>query len=217
MTRGLRWLGLVPLAAALLAGCISYVDHHDPAADAPLLDAKAVIPPLNSPTARYSVTTVHYIRDRVAEPVSMDRPSLEKLARATVAESRAFDPERLGMLMESPDYTFVFDVRIRDTDKPWVTSGLIWPFFRSREYVVSLDVLNKKGELFAHYTGTAETFEARQVLLFWLTPFYLPPRADYKARVMAFRAVAVKVQKDRQKFLTGNASPPPEKAPAKPK
>ena len=215
MIRRLRLLGVVPLVAALVAGCISYVDKVDRAAVEPLLNPRAVAAPLNSPTARYSVNAAHYVREVLDEPVSVSRPSLQRLARATVLESRAFQAEHVGRAVESPDYYFIFDVSIRDTNKPWVTSGLILPFFRSREYTVNLNVLDKKGDLFTHYTGTAEVFEARHVFLFWLTPFYLPGRADWRARVAAFEAIAVKVSKDREKFITGNAALPAEKAPAK--
>ncbi len=208
MTNYARLSALIPMLVALATGCVGYRTYSDPAVD--MYDLyreehvlrEAVVPTRSRVKVRYVVNTAHYVRDVLQEPVSARWPGLEWRARQTIEDVGLFKPQNIGPEIEPPDYCFIFNIDIRDTDKPWLTSGLIWPFFRTREYHVRLAVLDAKGHEFAAYVGSAETFEARHIFVFWLTPFYCPAWADRAARRSAFHALAVKLITDREKFVS---------------
>ena len=194
----------VALCAALGAGCIGYRTHHDSAADrykAAVRPGQGEEPAPTDKRVRFAVNVAVYVGGELAEPVSTRHKAIEKLARRTICDMGIFKPENVGDSVERPDYQFIFDVRIETTREPGVFSGLILPFFQTRQRIVRLQVLDEKGQPFASYTAASETFQARHTLLFWLTPFYWPGQAERNARGDLFKALAVKLITDREEFL----------------
>lgn len=194
----------VALFAALGTGCMGYRTYHDSAADrynAVLHADRGEGPAPTEKSVRFALNVVAYVGGELAEPVSTRHEAIEKLARRTICDMGIFKPENVGDSVERPDYQFIFDVQIETTREPGVFSGLILPFFRTRQRIVRLQVLDERGQPFASYTAASETFQARHVLLFWLTPFYWPGQAERNARRDVFKALAVKLITDREEFL----------------
>jgi|GEM_PF-3197023 len=192
------------LFAALGAGCIGYRTYHDYDADgykAALLEGRGEEPAPTAKRVRFAVNVAVYVGGELAEPVSARHEAVEKLARRTICDMGIFKPENVGGSVDRPDYQFIFDLRMETTREPGVFSGLILPFFRTRQRIVRLQVLDEKGQPFASYTAASETFQARHILLFWLTPFYWPGQAEGNARRDLFKALAVKLITDREEFL----------------
>ena len=151
--------------------------------------------------ARCVVNVATILRGELAEPVSTEQPELNELAARTIRDMRIFADANIGPDILKPDYTFTFDVRIEVSREPGLFSGLILPFYKVRQTVVRLQVLDDKGEPFANYVASAETFEVRHFLLLPLTPFYWPGWAYGNARENVFEALAVKLVRDRKEFL----------------
>ena len=114
---------------------------------------------------------------------------------------RIFNGAHIATDTADADYHFVFNVKIHTTQEPGLFSGLILPFYRSREYSVSLQVLDEKGDPFSTYVSSAEMFEMRHIIFLPLSPFYLPFFANRNARRNIFEALSVKLINDRKEFL----------------
>ena len=194
------------LLAACAAGCVGYRDHYDPAADryqfATFVDR--VGKPAHERTklsARCVVNVTCYVGGELAEPVSKRWPQLEALALRTIRDMRVFEDANIGADIAKPDYIFTFDIRIDISREPGCFSGLILPFYRVQQATAKLQVLDDKGEPFADYVASSETFEVRHIFLIPLTPFYWPGWAEGRARRNLFEALAVKLITDRKEFL----------------
>jgi hypothetical protein len=133
--------------------------------------------------------------------VSTEWKDLAELARRAVVDIGAFEESNVGRAVERPDFHFIFEIRIESTDEPWLPSGLIWPFYREREYTVRVHVLDKKGQLCSDYIASSGTFQARHIFLVPFTPFYWPGRAERAARRSVFEALSAKLVVDRKGFL----------------
>ena len=198
--------GAMSAALALLAvcssGCMGYRNHYDldaDKADAARLSAEVLKP--TARTARCVVNVATTVRGELAEPISTEQPELTGLAVRTIRDMQIFTDANVGQDVLKPDYTFTFDIRIEVSREPGMFSGLILPFYKVRQTVVRLQVLDEKGEPFASYVSSAETFEVRHILLLPFTPFYWPGWAYGNARENLFDALAVKLIRDRKEFL----------------
>lgn len=194
------------LLAVCSSGCMAYRNHYGLDADkydiarlSAGLDDGAPKP--SARKARCVVNVATYVRGELAEPVSTGQPELNELAARTLRDMRIFTDANIGPDVLKPDYTFTFDIRIEVSQEPGIFSGLILPFYKVRQTVVRLQVLDDKGEPFAGYVASAETFEVRHILLFPFTPFYWPGWAYGNARENLFEALAVKLVRDRKEFL----------------
>ena len=194
------------LLAVCSAGCMGYRNHYD--LDADKYDAARLATGLGAeaqePTprkARCVVNVATYLSGELAEPISTEQPELNKMAARTIRDMRMFTDANIGPDILRPDYTFTFDIRIEISREPGIFSGLILPFYKVRQTTVRLQVLDDKGEPFANYITSAETFEVRHIFLLPLTPFYWPGSAYGNAQENLFEALAVKLIKDRKEFL----------------
>jgi len=197
---------LVILLAACAAGCVGYRDHYDPAADryqfatfvnrvGKQADRRTKL------RARCVVNVTCYVGGELAEPVSKRWPQFEELALRTIRDMRMFEDANIGADIAKPDYIFTFGIRIDISQEPGCCSGLILPFYRVQQATAKLQVLDDKGEPFADYVASSETFEVRHLFLIPLTPFYWPGWAESRARRNLFEALAVKLITDRKEFL----------------
>jgi len=183
------------LAAAVLcllaAGCMGWRDHHDPAADRYPGALGAGPPPQRG--ARVTVNVARFVAGRLDEPVSAPHPQIEGLARRTVREAGFRPVEGGGEVARR----FLFDVRIDVTHEPGLLSGLILPFYRTRQVTAQLQVLDGQGRPAVDHTASAASCEARHLLLLPLTPFCRPGPADREATESVFEALSVKLLDNR--------------------
>lgn len=196
---------IIPL---MLAGCVGTVGYYDKAADNYV--AKAAEPralPTNK-TVRYAVNIEYMENDRVVTPSYGVPMKYDELARSVISDIGLFRSENIGRTIERPDYYFIFDITVRNTGDPGVFSGLLIPFFRYRETIVRLHILNFAGESMGDYVGSGEQFYARHILLLPATPFLWPSSAEKLVESNAFHAVAVKAMNDVNRFVAQPAPPP---------
>jgi len=184
-----------------LCGCVGYRTYYALESHMYAEAMREPVPGKTAKTVRYTVNITRSVAGRPPESVSAKSPEIDALARRAIEDMRIFDKGNIRPNPEQADYHFVFDVRIDDTTAPGALSGAIFPFHRSRETTVRLAVLNARGELFSHYTASAETRETRHVLLFPFTLFWPPGRAESRARRSIFEAIAVRLIEDSKEFL----------------
>lgn len=198
---------LILFIPLLLAGCVGTVGYYDKAADS--YGAK-VAAPKPSPTdkkVRYTVNVERRTNDETVTPVSEVPPKFNAFARGIIKDIGVFKRENIGRKIERPDYYFIFNITIKNTGDPGLFSGLIIPFFRNKETIIRLQVLDFAGRPVTDFVGSGEQFYARHTFLLPATPFYLPFIAENRARRNAFRAVAVKAMDDAQKFVVEAPAP----------
>jgi hypothetical protein len=190
------------LLAVCTSGCMGYRSHYDLDADDYLAEiAKLDVTVRGERSVRCVVNVATIVRGELAEPVSAEQPELEALAVRTVRDMQMWTGANVAVDVADPDYVFTFDVQVDVSQEPGLFSGLILPFYRVRRTMVRLQVLDDKGEPFANYVTSSETFEVRHILLFPFTPFYWPAWATGNARENLFEALAVKLMRDRKEFL----------------
>jgi len=151
-------------------------------------------------TARCTVNVTRTLNGQLATPVSTPWPEFEELARQTVRDTVVLRDENIRESIDRPDYHFVFNITIDTTAEPGLCSGLILPFYRSRGVKATLQVLDERGDEFAHYAASAGTYQYRHVLFVLFTPFYWPGWADARAERNLFEALTVKLLTDRAEF-----------------
>jgi len=201
-----RPAGALSAAALLLAvctsGCMGYRSHYDLDADDYLAEiVKLDVNVRGERSVRCVVNVATIVRGELAEPVSAEQPELEALAVRTVRDMQMSTGANVAVDVAAPDYVFTFDVQVDVSQEPGLFSGLILPFYKVRRTTVRLQVLDDKGEPFANYVTSSETFEVRHILLFPFTPFYWPGWAAGNARENLFEALAVKLMRARKEFL----------------
>jgi hypothetical protein len=200
-----RRAGAVAAALLLIATasgcCVAYRDHYDRAADQFDKVMKETSPEVSGKRVRYTVHVASYLGDELAEPISEESSTFDRLALRAVMNMRIFSGAHIATDMANADYHFIFSVKIRTTQDPGLFSGLIMPFYRARAYTVSLQVLDEKGDPFSTYVSSSEVFEMRHILFLPAAPFYLPFFANRNARHSIFEALSVKLINDRKEFL----------------
>jgi len=187
-------------AVLALVGCAGHPTYYDRAADR---YEEAIAGERPEPTDRVVRCTVHVtnlVDGEVFGTVSAEWPGYRELAHETVEAMGVFEPDNVRRRVSRPDYHFVFEISIEDSARPRPLSGLIIPFIRTREIKGRLQVLDERGGPFASYFASAASYEYRHPLVFFLTPFYWPARAERQARERVFRALAVKLIEDAPEY-----------------
>ena len=200
MTRA-REAVLALLLALGAAGCVGFTGYYDSDADRYADVLRQPAPPPCDKKVRYTVNVEYYVGGERSGIRREEREKLRALACRTVIDMRMFRIKNIYSSHRGPDCDFIFDVTVTSTGDPGLLAGLILPFLRTREYSVKLRVLNRAGEVIAHYAASAAMSEARHILLFFLAPFYSPSRADDRAAANVFKALSVKLIRDSKEFL----------------
>ncbi len=184
----------------VLVGCAGHPSYYDRAADRYEEAIAGERPEPTDRVVRCTVHVTHLVDGDVVGPVSAEWPGFRELAHETVEAMGVFEPGNVRRRVLRPDYHFVFDISIEDSARPRPLSGLIIPFIRTRVIKGRLQVLDERGGAFASYFSSAASYEYRHPLVFFLTPFHWPARAERQARERAFRALAVKLIEDAAEY-----------------
>ncbi len=189
------------LLVLLVPGCVGYLGHTDAAAGKYVEVVCATRPIPSDKRVRCTLNVAYAVAGAPAAIERAESRELNALMRRTIDDMNIFPVKNVGSKVERPDYHFVFNVRIESTRKPCVFSGLILPFYRTREYTVTLQILDEKGQPFSNYAASSEVSETRHLFLLPFTPFFWPARTEALARRSAFEALSVKLVTDRKEFL----------------
>jgi hypothetical protein len=188
--------------AAMLSGCrVAYRDHYDRATDRYREVRRTTESLASDRRVRYTVHTTTFLGDDLVEPVSVTSEAYDRLARGVITRMRLFQPDRVSRDSAPADYHFIFHITEHTTRSASLFSGLLLPFFRSRNYRVTLHVLDENGDPFATYAASSEVFEMRHFVLLPAAPFYLPGSAEHNARHNLFRSLVLQLIRDRKEFL----------------
>jgi len=194
-----------------LAGCVGTVGYYDRAADDYSAAVAAPKPVATDHSVRYVVNFERRTQHETLTPVSVVPPEYNRWARGIIKDTGVFKRENIHRRTERPDYYFIFNVTERTTGEPGTFTGILIPFFRTRETIVRLHVLDSAGRPAADFVGSGESFYARHTFLLPATPFYWPGASEFRAQRNAFRAVAVKAIAGKS-----NATPPAGDAASEP-